>query len=99
MRMPWLSAERQDNDRCFRMESWEEHFNSGRIIIQTPNGLRYIGTVKRLADGTVSVPEMNGNWQHVAEKSMGYLKKVLNDCGFQYRVLSRARNKIEASIP
>lgn len=48
---------------------------TGRIYIQTPNGLRYMGHVEKKDGGSINIPEMNGNWQHVAEKSMGYLKK------------------------
>ena len=70
---------------------------SGRLYIQTPNGLRYMGKVDRLDDGTISVPEMNGNWQHVAEKTMGYLKKTLHECGYGVTVLNRLRCVVKAT--
>ena len=71
---------------------------SGRLYIQTPNGFRYMGTVKKRDDGSLNIPEMNGNWQHVAEKSMGYLKKTLYECGFKVKVLNRMRYVVKAEI-
>jgi len=72
--------------------------SSGKLYIQTPNGLRYMCKVNRLQDGTVSIPEMNGNWQHVAEKTMGYLKKTLCECGYDIKVLNRMRCVVEATV-
>jgi len=71
---------------------------SGRLYIQTPNGLRYMCKIHRLDDGTWSIPEMNGNWQHVAEKTMGYLKKTLHECGYRTTVLSRLRCSVKATL-
>ncbi|OGB98532.1 hypothetical protein A2V82_02365 [candidate division KSB1 bacterium RBG_16_48_16] len=70
----------------------------GRIYIQTPNGMRYMGKLERLPDNKINIPEMNGNWQHVAEKSMGYLKKTLNDCGYDVEVLNRLRCAVKATV-
>lgn len=56
--MPWLSAERQDNDRCLRMESWEEHFNSGRTAFLSKEYKKANKALVRAASLNLKNPEI-----------------------------------------
>ncbi len=62
----------------------------GRVYIETPNGLRVSKKLKRKEDGSINIPEFEGNWQHLNEMSLGYLIKIMVKAGLGCKIHSHS---------
>ena len=68
---------------------------NGRFYIQTPNGIRYLGKVMN-DEGEIIVKEFLGKfYPHVSERSIGYYKRKIRECGYNCNILERQRIVLE----
>lgn len=71
----------------------------GRVYIQTPNATRYLGAVVDPKTGELRSEFTEETCPHVAERTVGYYKKLLHESRCSYNILDRTRITLEVFAP